>query len=160
MNNNSNNEVKNDAKAADELYLKNIVSQMFEQITAAIGPDAMLSWGMSHVTASLYVADDVLRFPCLRFHTNGLLHKGWVMVVYNGTSDLYDVLLVEEDMKTLKKKICGVFCDMLGTVIDANVERDPNLTDAEYYEQANAATIAEGLPPLPPMGTKAKIVSL
>lgn len=147
----------------NERYCKNIITTMLNQIHSAIGTDALLSWGMEHITASLYKTgegSEARLTPCLRFHVNGLIHQGWVMVAYIDDVDLYTVLIIDEDMQHVKEKFTHVFGDQLGALIDAHVERDPSLTDDEYYEQANAATIAAGLPPLPPKGRTVEIRSI
>ena len=41
-----------------------------------------------------------------------------------------------------------VYCESLGNVIDSFVERDPSWTDDEYLKRANAATVAQGMPPI------------
>jgi len=58
----------------------------------------------------------------LMFKVQGFIFKGWVKVVYNEGSDLFDIYLLTSKME-IKKEIEGVFFDELVDVIDRSVER-------------------------------------
>lgn len=57
----------------------------------------------------------------LQFQVNGFKHKGFVKVLYNEGSDLFDVSL-ESFKHSIVKGINGVYVDELIEVIDRNVE--------------------------------------
>lgn len=129
--------------AQQKSYLAQIVSTMLQQIEAGVGQNVMMSWGMEQVFASLYASykksshTTQVLLPCLRFHV-----KGWVLVAYDASNDLYAILLIAENMKDIKKKITGVFADVLGTTIDSVVERDPSLSDEDYKKQVQASLLS------------------
>jgi len=58
----------------------------------------------------------------LMFKVQGFIFKGWVKVVYNEGSDLFDIYLLTSKME-IKKEIEGAFFDELLDVIDSNVEK-------------------------------------
>lgn len=134
--------------AQQKSYLAQIVSTMLQQIEAGVGQNVMMSWGMEQVFASLYASykksshTTQVLLPCLRFHVNGFIHQGWVLVAYDASNDLYAILLIAENMKDIKKKITGVFADVLGTTIDSVVERDPSLSDEDYKKQVQASLLS------------------
>lgn len=57
----------------------------------------------------------------LSFKVQGLLHKGWVLVQYNEGSDLFDIKLLNDQLKEVNC-IVGVYVDQLIDVIDNAVE--------------------------------------
>lgn len=69
----------------------------------------------------------------LRFLVQGFKHKGWVEVVYNEGSDLFDIRLLNM-RKVEKEKIEGIYFDQLVEVIDAHVEK------VDDYEERVKAT--------------------
>jgi len=69
----------------------------------------------------------------LKFKVQGFIFKGWVKVIYNGGSDLFDIKLVT--IKNVEKKsIEGVYFDELVRVIDDNVEHVKNYDEAVKKE--------------------------
>ena len=58
----------------------------------------------------------------LQFKVQGFIFKGWVKVIYNEGSDLFDIYLLNTKME-IQKKIEGVFFDELVNVIDLAVEK-------------------------------------
>ena len=58
----------------------------------------------------------------LMFKVEGFIFKGWVKVVYNEGSDLFDITLLDKKGNSIKK-IEGVYFDMLADVIDSYVEK-------------------------------------
>lgn len=57
----------------------------------------------------------------LRFRVQGFLHKGWVEVVYNEGTDLFEVRILEKN-GFIKQKEENVYLDCLVNVIDGLVE--------------------------------------
>lgn len=60
----------------------------------------------------------------LRFKVQGFKFRGWVEVVYNEGSDLFDVSFFKSSK--MVKSIEGVYFDMLVSVIDNFVEKTPD----------------------------------
>ena len=74
--------------------------------------NVMWSWGFNKPT----IIENGLKFK-----VQGFIFKGWVHVIYNGGSDLFEIKLVT--IKNVEKKIIeGVYFDQLIEVIDENVE--------------------------------------
>ncbi|MEE0936516.1 MAG: hypothetical protein UIG52_00640 [Bacteroidales bacterium] len=65
---------------------------------------------------------------------NGLLHKGWVYVIYNEGADDYSVALMTSKNKE-KKNVSGVYFDCLADVIDGLIEKAPGMTIEEYEKE-------------------------
>lgn len=61
----------------------------------------------------------------LRFNVNGFIHQGKVEVIYNASSDLFEVRLLNTD-GTIKEQTSDVYLDCLVNVIDGMVERCPD----------------------------------
>ena len=55
----------------------------------------------------------------LKFRVNGFKHKGWVSVVYNAATDLFDITLTN---RKGSETIEGIYLDNLIDVIDYRVE--------------------------------------
>lgn len=134
-------------------YTKLITQQMLEQILDGVGRNAIWSWGTSQLVGLCYEAlnsdgEQRALIPVLRFHVAGLLlPDGHVHVIYNEGNDTYIVVTTGKDGEVIHQSD-DVYCDQLGEVIDGFVERDPSWTDDEYLQRANAATVAQGMPPL------------
>lgn len=134
-------------------YTKIITRQMLEQIIDGVGRNTVWSWGASQFKGLCYEAlnsdgEQRALIPVLRFHVAGLLlPDGHVHVIYNEGNDTYIVVTTGKDGEVIHQSD-DVYCDQLGEVIDSFVERDPSWTDDEYLQRANAATVAQGMPPL------------
>lgn len=89
----------------------------------------LFSWGLSKNKAIIYKDK-----PTLAMRVNGLLHKGWVYVIYNGDMDDYTVAIIDDNFKE-KKSISGVYCDCLADVIDGLIEKAPDMTTEEYENE-------------------------
>ena len=63
----------------------------------------------------------------LRFDVNGFIHQGKVEVIYNASSDLFEVRLLTDG--NIKEKTSDVYLDCLVNVIDGMVERCPDYKD-------------------------------
>ncbi|MDH8700930.1 hypothetical protein M2138_000264 [Dysgonomonadaceae bacterium PH5-43] len=61
----------------------------------------------------------------LMFKVQGFIFKGWVKVMYNEGTDLFDIVFLSSQME-VKKEVEGVYFDMLVGVIDSNVEKVNN----------------------------------
>ena len=81
------------------------------------------SWGTHSVKAVVYK-----EMAALQFTVSGFLHKGDVIVAYNGGADLFEVYLLKKGEVIKSKK--GIYVDELVRVIDASVEK--NTSDEEY----------------------------
>lgn len=57
----------------------------------------------------------------LAFKVQGFFHKGWVTIIYNEGTDLFDIKLLSNQLKEVKS-IEGIYVDQLIYVIDDNVE--------------------------------------
>lgn len=57
----------------------------------------------------------------LSFKVQGFLHKGWVLVEYNESYDLFDIKLLTDQLKEVKS-IEGIYVNQLVDVIDDIVE--------------------------------------
>ncbi len=64
----------------------------------------------------------------IRFNVSGFLHQGFVEVVYDEGSDLFDIKLLDKNLN-LVKELNGVFFDELVTIIDEQVEKIENYND-------------------------------
>lgn len=71
----------------------------------------------------------------LMFKVQGFIFRGWVKIMYNEGSDLFDIYLLTSKME-IQKEIEGVFFDELVNVIDGNVEKVndyENRVKQEYF---------------------------
>jgi len=57
----------------------------------------------------------------LRFNVNGFIHKGVVEIIFNESTDLFDLRLLSNQLKEVKS-IEGIYIDQLIDVIDDTVE--------------------------------------
>ena len=86
----------------------------------------IMSWGFHHPVA---IENG------LRFNVNGFIHQGKVEVIYNASSDLFEVRLLNTD-GSIKEQTSDVYLDCLVNVIDGmakilNIEHE-NLADIIY----------------------------
>lgn len=94
----------------------------------------VMSWGVTD-----FAAMEFKGMAALRFHVNGRLFKGYVVIAYNA-SDYYEVYLLNRDGVTCVHK--EVYCDELGTTIDEAVESG---TDKEEYDRFHCRRCASVL---------------
>ena len=100
--------------------------EMAEYIYSILRSDlnVMWSWGFNKPT----IVDKGLKFKVL-----GFIFRGWVHVIYNEGSDLFDIKLIT--IKNVEKKfIEGIYFDQLIEVIDENVEHVKNYAEAVKKE--------------------------
>ncbi|MFR9546887.1 MAG: hypothetical protein SNJ29_15130 [Rikenellaceae bacterium] len=72
--------------------------------------------------------------PALRFRVNGFLHKGDVVVAYNGGADTFEVYCLNRSNK-ISNSHDDVYFDVLVDVIDRMVEKD--CSQENYSEQVS-----------------------
>jgi hypothetical protein len=101
-----------------------IAGTILAQIKASVCQSILWSWGMKELVA----------IPNgLRFKVNGFLHNGYVEIVINKGTDLYEVSLLKRN-GTVVKKLEGIYCDELGHLIDSVVET-ADASSPEYKAQ-------------------------
>lgn len=92
----------------------------------------MWSWGFSKPTAVVF-----REMKALRFHVQGFLHKGYVVVALNEGMDCFEVYKLDENLKAQPDEQQEVDSDMLVDTIDRMVETEsPN--SIEYQSQVFA----------------------
>lgn len=106
-----------------------IIKETSRQVLRTTPFDILCSWGLSINKAIIYNGK-----PTLAMRVNGLLHKGWVYVIYNEVADDYSVALMTLKNKE-KKKVDRVYCDCLAGVIDGLIEKAPGMTTEEYEKE-------------------------
>lgn len=81
------------------------------------------SWGFHSPKTVIYN-----NMPALQFTVDGFIHKGDVVVAYNGCADLFELYLLNklEVVKSMKR----IYVDELVRVIDSLVEK--NCSDEKY----------------------------
>lgn len=109
--------------------IEEIAKEIDRQIIVSAGIPVYLSWGVSKKRAIMFEGK-----PTFSMRVNGLLHKGWVYVIYNEVADDYSVALMTSSNKE-KKKVSGVYCDCLADVIDRLIEKAPGMTTEEYEKE-------------------------
>lgn len=109
-------------------YLISVAREINNQILWSINISEYFSWGVSKKQCGMYKD-----MPTLMLLVNGFVHKGWVYISLNEGKDAYEVRLMNKQRKEVKL-IDEVYCDNLGRVIDANVERPLSVSDEEYSE--------------------------
>ena len=64
----------------------------------------------------------------LKFKVQGYIHQGWVEIIYNEGSDLFEVSTLNTD-GSIKQKEDDVYLDCLVNVVDGMVERTSDYQD-------------------------------
>ncbi len=108
----------------DKDFILRIAQTAREQLLAGTPMQVVMSWGVTD-----FAAMEFKGMAALRFHVNGRLFKGYVVIAYNA-SDYYEVYLLNRDGVTCVHN--EVYCDELGTTIDEAVESG---TDKEEYDR-------------------------
>lgn len=106
-----------------------IIKEISRQVLRTTPFNILCSWGLSCNKAIIYKGN-----PTLAMRVNGLLHKGWVYVIYNEDMDDYSVALIDANFKE-KKNVSGVYCDCLADVIDGLIEKAPCITTEDYEKE-------------------------
>ena len=105
----------------DEAYKKEMCNYILHILNSS-GP-ILWSWGAENFCISEYN-----EMPALKFKVNGYLHKGDVIVVYNGGGDCFEVYCFDDNSKIVKSND-DVYLNELVYVIDAMVEKEYSPTN-------------------------------
>lgn len=122
--------MQNNEKQSTMSYCQRVANEIFHQLFWSIDQWTFGSWGVSMRMCTTYKD-----MPTLMLHVSGLLHKGWVYISLDESSDCYIVTLMNENHKVMKT-INDVYCDNLGTIIDGLVEKPSDTTTQEYRNMA------------------------
>lgn len=108
-------------------YAKAVATTALQQLNAFTEWSVLASWGVSK--------RQYLRWrdmPALALRVQGFAHTGWVVISLNEGADEYEVELADEHFYAKDgSRRDGVYCDMLGDVVDELVETG-GLSKAEY----------------------------
>lgn len=96
-----------------------------EQLIAMTPVSTILSWGVEKFMAVVFNG-----MAALRFHVDGRLFRGNVIVAYN-TMDYYEVYL--QDSSGVKRIHDEAYFDMLGGGIDEAVEQGKDKAEYERF---------------------------
>ena len=104
----------------DKEYVMRVAATIREQLVTMTDTPVLMSWGID--------------LPGLKFHVNGRLFQGEVLICLNG-SDYYEVYLRNgTDIECLSDEVCF---DELGELIDRHIESGTDKEDyARFCEQA------------------------
>ena len=106
----------------DKDYVMRVAATIREQLVTMTDTPVLMSWGIGEFMATVF--NDL---PGLKFHVNGRLFQGEVLICLNG-SDYYEVYLRNgTDIECLSDEVCF---DELGELIDRHIESG---TDKEEY---------------------------
>lgn len=109
-------------KIMDKEYVMRVAATIREQLVTMTDTPVLMSWGIGEFMATVF--NDL---PGLKFHVNGRLFQGEVLICLNG-SDYYEVYLRNgTDIECLSDEVCF---DELGELIDRHIESG---TDKEEY---------------------------
>lgn len=92
----------------------------------------VFSWGGSQPVAILF-----RKMKALRFHVNGFLHRGFIVVALNEGTDLFEVYKLDENRNVLPGEETEVYFDTLVDTIDRMVETS-NANSLQYQKQVEA----------------------
>lgn len=104
-----------------------LVKTIYRQIFISVSPQQVMSWGF-HSPKGI----DFMGMVTLSFKVNGFIFKGEVLISYNNGEDLYEIRLRKDN--TITKTICEVYCDMLGEILDREIEIG-DMTLSEYQSK-------------------------
>ena len=107
-------------------YCLAMANTIYQSLFFSLNAPQVGSWGGSDHTACWYKD-----MPSLRMKVNGMLHKGYVVISYDEGTDVFQVFLLDNQMQEVKH-FNEVYCDELGTLIDENIERKKDMSDAQY----------------------------
>ena len=106
----------------DKEYVMRVAATIREQLVTMTDTPVLMSWGIEEFMATVFK-----NLPGLKFHVNGRLFQGEVLICLNG-SDYYEVYLRNgTDIECLSDEVCF---DELGELIDRHIESG---TDKEEY---------------------------
>ncbi len=106
----------------DKKYVVQVAQTVREQLIAMTRMEILMSWGIGQFTPVIFKD-----LPGLKFHVNGRLFQGDVLICLNG-SDYYEVYLRDgTGVECISDEVCF---DELGGLIDRHIESG---TDKEEY---------------------------
>ena len=108
-----------------------VAKTIWAQIRATLTFSEIMSWGVMAKQALEYEG-----MPALAIRVSGLIHKGWVVVALDYSTDTYKIYLTQVNGK-VKATYDDVYCDTLGEFIDRKVERGEYSAE-RYHELAMA----------------------
>lgn len=104
-----------------------LVNTIYRQIFISATHQQAMSWGLHSLKGI-----DFMGMVTLSFKVNGFIFKGEVLISYNNGLDLYEVRFRKDN--TITKTICEVYCDMLGEILDREIEIG-DMTSSEYQSK-------------------------
>lgn len=104
-----------------------LVNTIYRQIFISASPQQVMSWGLHSLKGI-----DFMGMVTLSFKVNGFIFKGEVLISYNNGEDLYEIRFRKDN--TITKTICEVYCDMLGEILDREIEIG-DMTLSEYQSK-------------------------
>lgn len=116
----------------DNSYAIRIATTIWQQLKDFTDYRILWSWGIENVRTA--VRDNQAG---VAFEVNGFLFAGTVMITLDEGADLYDICLIRDGEASVVRR--GVYCDELGSVIDAIVERTEGMPDDEYDRMVKSA---------------------
>lgn len=111
----------------DEQFFTETVKYTYQVLTQH--PKYLMSWGVVEMKGIIYN-----EMASVLFTVNGFLHKGDVIVAYNGGTDYFEVYLLDKDRKVVGSSVDICFEELVST-IDQMVET--KVEDADYYAKIN-----------------------
>lgn len=106
----------------DKEYVMRVAQTIRKQLVTMTPIEILMSWGIGEFMATVFKD-----LPGLKFHVDGRLFKGEVLICLNG-SDYYEVYLQDgTEIECVSDEICF---DELGELIDRRIECG---TDKEEY---------------------------
>ena len=98
----------------DKEYVMRVAATIREQLVTMTDTPVLMSWGIKKFMATVFKD-----LPGLKFHVNGRLFQGEVLICLNG-SDYYEVYLLNgTDIECINDEVCF---DELGELIDRRIE--------------------------------------
>lgn len=113
-------------------YLIGFGNEVFSQIIHGVGEAVVMSWGIREIAAAEIVGREGYVWPSLVLHVSGLIHTGLVVVALNEGTDTYEIQLRTSENAPKSDWLTDVYCDELGSRIDALVERPSDMSDEDY----------------------------
>lgn len=104
-----------------------LVNTIYRQIFISATHQQAMSWGLHSLKGI-----DFMGMVTLSFKVNGFIFKGEVLISYNNGLDLYEVRFRKDN--TITKTIYEVYCDMLGEILDREIEIG-DMTLSEYQSK-------------------------
>lgn len=98
-------------------------------------------WGVGGAYVGLWDKSD----PCLLLKVDGAKHKGLTLWAYDEGADLYYLANLDEHGELMETHT-EIYFDMVEGVLDELIERDPEWTDEEYRQRAEADSKNKGFP--------------